>query len=140
IERCFSEISPLMGVFVRTVYKNEWIEGSHSPRKRAGGYCTKFAKSKEPRIFMTYGGSLGNVSTLAHELGHAYHSWVMRDLSFYEKIYPMTLAETASIFSETLLFEELLKTAQSPQEKLNLLWEDLSNISAFLVNIPTRFT
>lgn len=139
IEKCFTETNTKMGEFVRFAYNKNWIEGSHAPKKRAGGYCTKFAKSKEPRIFMTYDGSMGNVSTLAHELGHAYHSWIMRDLPFFEKKYPMTLAETASIFSESLLFEELLKTTQSKQEKLNLIWEDLSNIVAFLVDIPNRY-
>jgi len=57
-------------------------------------------------------GSLKDISTLAHEIGHAYHSWVMRDLSIFESNYPMTVAETASTFSETLLSERLVEKAQ----------------------------
>ena len=88
---------------------------------------------------MTYTGSMGNVLTLAHELGHAYHNWVMKDLPFGETHYSMSLAETASIFAETLVKDSLLKECKTNQEKLNILWQDAQSASSLLINIPARF-
>ena len=88
---------------------------------------------------MTYMGSNNDISTLAHELGHAYHSWSLRELSFAEKTYPSTLAETASIFAETLLRDTLVATQKSAQTKLDFLWGDISGAVSLLINIPARF-
>ena len=72
-----------------------WIEATSGASKAPGAYCTGFPKEREPRVYMSaYSGSFTNVSTLAHELGHAYHSWVMRDMPLPETHYPMNLAET----------------------------------------------
>ena len=88
---------------------------------------------------MTYMGSPQDISTLAHELGHAYHSWVMRDLPLAQRRYPMTLAETASIFAETVLSDTLLAQAQTPEEKLACAWTDAESAVSFLINIPARY-
>jgi oligoendopeptidase F len=88
---------------------------------------------------MTYKGSLDDVSTLAHELGHAFHNWVMRDLPLPETWYPMTLAETASIFAETVVSDVLLKTAETTTAKRRILWGELGSAEAFLMNIPARY-
>ena len=77
--------------------------------------------------------------TLAHELGHAWHNWVMRDLSLMESGYPMTLAETASIFAETLVRDALLSKATNPVQKLEITWQNAQSAASFLVNIPARF-
>ncbi|MFZ9521654.1 MAG: M3 family metallopeptidase, partial [Silvanigrellaceae bacterium] len=128
-----------MGVFVDVMWLIGWIEGSVSNNKRPGAYCTRFAKSRTPRVYMTYKGSLEDVGTLAHELGHAFHNWVMRDLPLPETYYPMTLAETASIFAETVVSDVLLKKSSTPAEKRQVLWGDLGSAEAFLLNIPARF-
>ena len=83
---------------------------------------------------------MNNVLTLAHELGHAWHNWVMRDLPRYKTYYSMTLAETASIFGETLVRDALLAQANTPEEKLEIAWEDGAAAITFLLNIPARFT
>ena len=88
---------------------------------------------------MTYTGTMGNILTLAHELGHAYHNWVMRDLPLEETSYSMTLAETASIFAETLVRDTLLNECQTDEEKLNILWQDAESAGALLINIPARY-
>ncbi|MGL5288577.1 MAG: M3 family metallopeptidase, partial [Aeromonas sp.] len=106
---------------------------------RTGAYCTKFADPVEPRVFISYGGSLDNVITLAHELGHAWHNWVIRELPMSQRSYPMTLAETASIFAETLVRSALFEQAQSPQEQLAIAWAEADGAATFLVNIPARF-
>ena len=133
-------VSPDMKNFIRMMAENRWIDASTGPKKRPGAYCTEFLGSREPRVYMTYSGSLSNVSTLAHELGHALHAWVMRDMALSELSYPMTLAETASIFGEFLLSDHLMDSMQNrPEDLLAILWENAGDALAFLINIPTRF-
>lgn len=134
----FASIDPKMSEFVDTMAKNNWLEARILPNKGPGAYCTGFKKSKTPRVFQSYMGSLKDISTLAHELGHAYHSWVMRDLSIFESQYPMTVAETASTFAETLLSERLVAKAQG-DEKFTIAWEEASDAVSLLINIPARF-
>jgi len=88
---------------------------------------------------MTFTGGQSDVITLAHELGHALHSWVMRDLPQSQTSYGMSLAETASTFGETLVRDALLAQSKSTQDRLDIMWEEMSAFTAFLLNIPTRF-
>lgn len=139
IREAFGQADPAMADFVDMMVEKRWIEGRVLSNKRNGAYCTKFVKKREPRVFMTYMGSNSDISTLAHELGHAYHSWVMRDMPLAETRYPMTLAETASIFAETLLHDVLFEKAQSREEKIEFAWGELEGAASFLLNIPARF-
>ena len=128
-----------MSDFVHMMAKEKWIEGTVGPTKRPGAYCTKFVKSRTPRVYMTYTGTMSAIKTLAHELGHAFHNWVMRDMPLCQTRYPMTLAETASIFAENIVRDYLLEQVSSREEKLEMLWEELSSCYALMVNIPVRF-
>lgn len=139
IEKALGAVSPDMGNFVRLMNDKNWIEGRVLPTKSTGAYCSEFPILKQPRVFMSYNGSFSNVVTLAHEIGHAFHSWVIRDLPWAEQHYPSTLAETASIFAETILRDELFKSAQSREEKIEYAWSDLEAIAAFCINIPVRY-
>lgn len=139
ISNAFDELTPEMGDFARMMVDKGWIDARPSESRAQGAYCTKFHRTREPRVFMTYTGSMGNVITLAHELGHAYHNWVMRDLPIEKTRYSMTLAETASIFAETLVKKALLKKATSREEKLKILWQDAESAAALLINIPARY-
>lgn len=130
--------SPEMGDFVSTMAKNRWIEGRVLPAKAQGAFCTRFEKSRTPRVYQTYMGSVSDIRTLAHELGHAYHAWVMRDLPRVLHEYPMTLAETASIFAETA-FAEHVATSGSQEGKFEIAWQNASAAAGFLLNIPSRF-
>ncbi|MNJ92734.1 Oligoendopeptidase F, plasmid [compost metagenome] len=138
IRDAFGDVDPAMGDFVNTMNDNKWIDARVLPNKSPGAYCTGFAKSNTPRVFQSYMGSMKDISTLAHELGHAYHNWVMRDMPLVQTYYPMTLAETASIFSETLLSERLFEKADK-DAKFTIAWEDACDAVALLVNIPMRF-
>ncbi|WP_186644566.1 M3 family oligoendopeptidase [Fluviispira vulneris] len=135
----FSDVDPKMGEFAEMMHKNKWIEGSVGDNKRPGAYCTTFEKSATPRVYMTYMGGLGDISTLAHELGHAFHSWVMRDLPQVQTAYPMNLAETASLFAETVVSNALMKKAKSKEEQFPIAFNDAENAATFLLNIPARF-
>ncbi|MGK7890220.1 MAG: M3 family oligoendopeptidase [Leptolyngbyaceae cyanobacterium] len=139
ISDAFSRLSPEMGKFAVMMAENGWIDAKPTPNRTTGAYCTGFSAPREPRIFITYEGTMNNVMTLAHELGHAWHNWVMRDLSMMQSSYPMTLAETASIFAETLVRDALLAKANTPAEKLAITWQNAQSAAALLVNIPARF-
>ena len=139
IARSFSKLTPEMGEFAMMMAEKGWIDGAPTPNRATGAYCTKFSEPREPRIFMTYEGSMINVLTLAHELGHAWHNWVMRDLPMMKTRYPMTLAETASIFAETLVREALMAEAKTPAQQLEIAWQDAQSAAIMLLNIPARF-
>ena len=139
ISNAFNHLTPEMGDFAVMMAEKGWIDGEPTPNRSTGAYCTKFSDPKEPRIFLTYEGTMTNVLTLAHELGHAWHNWVMRDLSSMQSRYPMTLAETASIFAETLVREALTEQASTPQQQLEIAWQDAQEAAIMLLNIPARF-
>jgi len=139
IQGAFARVDISLADFVKMMAEKRWIEGRVLPNKRNGAYCTGFAKRREPRVFMTFMGSNADVSTLAHELGHAFHSWVMRDLPRVQTFYPMTLAETASIFAETVLHDVLIATAETKEEKMEFAWGEVEGAASFLINIPARF-
>ena len=139
IKTAFAEVNPEMADFVALMVENGWIDAAPAANKRLGAYCTKFAATRTPLVFMTWNGSRSDLMTLAHELGHAFHNWVMKDMPLCQTRYPMTLAETASIFAENIVRDHLLKQAQTRNEKLEMLWEELSSSLALMVNIPVRF-
>ncbi len=139
IASAYGEVHPDMAEFVRMMVRERWVEGTIGPNKAPGAHCTGFAKSRTPRVYMTYTGGQSDVITLAHELGHALHSWVMRDLPESQRSYGMSLAETASTFGETLVRDALLAQSTSAQQRLDILWEEMSALTAFMLNIPTRF-
>ena len=139
IADAYGSVAPRMGEFVKMMAEMRWIEGTVGERKRPGAYCTGFDKSRTPRVYMTYTGGASDVITLAHELGHAYHSWVMRDLPHCQRRYGMSLAETASTFGETLVRDALVQRAATPADEISIVWEEASALIAFILNIPARF-
>lgn len=139
IKDAFSGVSQEMADFVDVMVKNGWIDAAPQETKRLGAYCTKFADSRTPLVFMTWGDSMSDVLTLAHELGHAFHNWVMRDMPLCTTRYPMTLAETASIFAENVVRDALLAKAKTKEDKIEMLWEELSSALALTINIPVRY-
>ncbi|AVP94606.1 M3 family oligoendopeptidase [Aeromonas rivipollensis] len=139
IALAFAGFDPEMGAFARMMAERGWIDAAPTPNRRTGAYCTKFADPVEPRVFITYAGTMDNVITLAHELGHAWHNWLIRDLPMSQRSYPMTLAETASIFAETLVRSALFEQARSAEERQAIAWAEADGAATFLVNIPARF-
>ncbi|MBD3298360.1 MAG: M3 family oligoendopeptidase [candidate division Zixibacteria bacterium] len=130
--------SPEMGEFTRTAIEGKWIEAEDRPGKRAGGWCSWVPIRKQARIFMTYSNTYDALSTLAHELGHAYHGFVLKDEPAFNSAYPMTLAETASIFNEMRVNDAALRAAEG-EEKLALLDLKLQATLTFFCNIRARF-
>ncbi|WP_342780060.1 M3 family oligoendopeptidase [Cohnella terricola] len=139
ITNAFEQFSPDMAKLARVAFEEGWIEAEDRAGKRPGGFCTTFPLGKQTRIFMTYSGTPGNVSTLAHELGHAYHAEIVKDLPPMAQEYAMNVAETASTFAEALVSDALLRRAATKEEKLALLDERLQRAVAFFMNIRARF-
>lgn len=135
----FRAFSPKMADFAEMAFENRWIEAEDREGKRPGGFCTSFPDSKQTRIFMTYSGTATNISTLAHELGHAYHQYVMDDLNGLNQRYAMNVAETASTFAEMIVADASVQHAQTKEEKLALLEGKIQSSIAFFMNIHSRF-
>lgn len=135
----FRQFSPDMAALAERAFRERWIEAEDRGGKRPGGFCTSFPIAGETRIFMTYSGTASNVSTLAHELGHAYHQHVMNDLPPFAQEYAMNVAETASTFAEWIVSDSAVQAASDPAEKLALLDDQLQRAVAFFMNIRARF-
>lgn len=134
----FTGFSADLGEFAQTVFDQGWIDAEPRAGKVGGAYCIDFPVARESRILANFNGSFHDVSTLAHELGHAYHSHLMRDLAALQRDYPMTLAETASIFCETLIFNRRLSTLQGEQ-RTAVLEGFLQESTQVIVDILSRF-
>lgn len=135
----FSSFGPKLADFAKHALENRWVEAEDRPNKRPGGYCTSLPEFGESRIFMTFTGSSSDTSTLAHELGHAFHSHVMKDLPTLNRRYAMNVAETASTFAETIIGNATVANAKTKEEKASLLNAKLENATAMFMNIHARF-
>ncbi len=135
----FAGFSTDLAEFARRSFKERWVEVEDRAGKRGGGFCAEVPALRQSRIFMTWGNNARSVATLAHELGHAYHNHVLFVLPASQRRVPMTLAETASTFGETLVREASLAATRDPEVKLRLLDASLGDALAYLANVPARF-
>ena len=135
----FASFGPKLASFAKQALENRWVEAEDRSNKRPGGYCEELPEFGESRIFMTFTGSSSDVATLAHELGHAYHSYVMRDLPSLNRQYAMNVAETASTFAENIIGNATVANAKTKEEKATLLNAKLENATAMFLNIHARY-
>ena len=138
IVKHFSSFSKDMGDLAYKAFTNRWIDAEVKEGKRGGAFCSNLHYINESRILSSYNGSFKNVCTLAHELGHAYHGYVLGKENILNTKYPMPLAETASIFCETLVRNAALKEANK-EEAMAILDAELVNSSMVIVDIYSRF-
>ena len=131
---------PRFAEFCEESLRDRWVDFTPREGKRSGGFCIFSTRLRQSRIFMTYHGAFGDLMTLTHEFGHAFHSHVMDQERPLNLFYPMTLAETASTYAENLLIDALLRSPKtSPEQRLKLLDSRMERAAAFLLNIPSRF-
>ncbi|MFJ8460192.1 M3 family oligoendopeptidase [Lysinibacillus xylanilyticus] len=135
----FGEFGTELEKFSRKAFSEGWIEAEDRANKSAVAFCSGFPLSKESRVFMTFGGTITDVLTLAHELGHAFHNEAMKSIHGMNKQYPMCIAETASTFSEMIILDVAIQKAKSTNEKLFLLDEKLKRSVMNFMNIHSRF-
>jgi len=140
VKNAFTRAYPTLGHFFQIEIDRNWIDWEPRAGKRPGAFCTSSMLSKESRVFMTYNEALGDVLTLAHESGHAFHGYMMREVRPYARIYPMTLAETASTFGELVLTHGLLEDPSiSDAQKAMMLDVEVGHGAIYLLDIPVRF-
>ncbi len=134
----YDSFSKDMGDFARRAFDENWIDAKVRPGKVGGAYDEDFASGHQSRIMTNFTGTFSDIITLAHEAGHAYHFSCMKGKSVSFFNYPMTLAETASTFAETIVKQDMLKKC-SEEEKLQFLELDLQDVSQVLVDILCRY-
>ena len=127
-----------MGDFAAAAYEKGWIDAEVRPGKVGGAYDEDFPKGHQSRILTNFTGTFSDIITLAHELGHAYHFSCMKNkpAAFFD--YPMTLAESASTFAETIVKQDMLKQS-SGFDRIKILDLDLTDTAQVLVDILCRF-
>ncbi len=134
----YDSFSKDMGDFARKAFEKNWIDAKVRPGKVGGAYDEDFALGHQSRIMTNFTGTFSDIITLAHEIGHAYHFSCLKGKSVCFFSYPMTLAETASTFAETIVKQDMLKKC-SEEEKLQFLELDLQDVSQVLVDILCRY-
>lgn len=137
IER-YSSFSAEMGEFAKKAFAENWIDAEVRAGKVGGAYDEDFALGHQSRIMTNFTGAFSDIITLAHELGHAYHFSCMKGKPSAFFSYPMTLAETASTFAETIVKQDMISKC-SDSEKIQILDLDLQDVSQVLVDILCRF-
>ncbi len=131
---------PRLAEYSRRAFANRWVESEMRAGKRPGAFCTSSYHTRESRVFMTYNGTIGDIGTLAHELGHAFHNEVMKELRPFRRRYPMTLAETASTFAEAVIGYALMERKDIGHElRRYLLDQQLTSFATFILDITMRF-
>lgn len=135
----FAEFDPEMGDFVRMMAARGWIDAAPGAHRRSGAYCVDYVSPAEPRVFLTFEGTMENVITLAHELGHAWHGWLLRELPPEQRTCPEILAETASLFAEILVRDALLAGTDEIEPRRAIAWLDGERVASLLLDIPSRF-
>ncbi len=137
----FGKFSPDLKAFAKRAFDNNWIDAEQREGKRGGAFCTEVQGVKESRILSNFDGSFDQVSTLAHELGHAFHNECayQANKTVLQQLTPMTLAETASTMCETIVTEAVLAATKDPQEELAVLEAQIQGAGQVVVDIYSRF-
>ncbi len=137
----FGKFSPDLASFAKRAFDNNWIDAEQREGKRGGAFCMEVQGLKESRILSNFDGSLDQVSTLAHELGHAFHNECayLANKTYLQQSTPMTLAETASTMCETIVTEAVLATTTDPQEELSVLEAQIQGAAQIVVDIYSRY-
>jgi pepF/M3 family oligoendopeptidase len=137
IVKQFGTYSPRLSNYAARAFREHWIDAEPRPGKRDGAYCTAL-RNDESRILANYKPNFDGATTLAHELGHGYHNVNLAPRTALQRILPMTLAETASIFCETIVNHAVQKNA-GREELISLLETSIQGSCQVVVDITSRF-
>jgi oligoendopeptidase F len=133
----FGAFSPRLSQFADRAFREQWIDAGPRVGKRGGAFCM-WLRNDESRIMANFMPSYDGMSTLAHELGHGYHNMNLATRTILQRRTPMTLAETASIFCETLIRDAALKDATAP-EQMQIIEAFIQNACQIVLDITSRF-
>ena len=117
----YSSFSGELAGIVQRFLREDWIDAPANPGKRGGAFCAYTVPSHHPYVLLNWTSKTRDVATLAHELGHGVHGYLARQQGVFQMTTPLTLAETASVFGETVTSKRLLSTLSDPNERLALL-------------------
>ncbi|NBG87236.1 M3 family oligoendopeptidase [Isachenkonia alkalipeptolytica] len=134
----FKTFSSELEQFTKKAFDNEWIDAEPREGKRGGAFCANIHPIGESRILANFNGSFSNMTTLAHELGHAFHGDCLKNEHLLNSGYTMPIAETASIFCETIVVNAALKEADK-KEAFTILEANLQGAGQVIVDIMARF-
>jgi oligoendopeptidase F len=126
----YSSFSSAAGAVAQRFFDEQWIDAPPRPHKRGGAFCSYTVPSVHPYVLLNFTARRRDVLTMAHELGHGLHAALAQPQGIYHQSTPLTLAETASVFGETLVFERLLAAVDDPAERLGLLAERIDGAIA----------
>jgi oligoendopeptidase F len=126
----YESFSAEAGAVTRRFFDERWIDAPVRPNKRGGAFCSYTVPSVHPYVMLNYTARRRDVLTLAHELGHGLHAVLAQPQGIFQQSTPLTLAETASVFGETLVFERLLAEAPDERQQLSLLTERIDGAVA----------
>ncbi len=135
----FGTFSPRLAGFAARAFDRNWIDAEPRAGKRGGAFCMGVLGVEEPRILCNFDGSLDQVFTVAHELGHGYHFTLMHGKTPIQRNTPMTLNETASIFCETLVTDAAIRESKSAEDELAIIETFLQGTTQVIVDISSRF-
>ena len=135
----FSTFDSELAEMVRRAFDDAWIDFFPRDGKSGGAFCAGVDCLGESRILANFDGQFGDVVTLAHELGHAFHNLCVLSHRPLNKDYSMPVAETASIFNECVVMAAALEQAQDKDEKLALIESELQNSTQIICDIYSRF-
>jgi oligoendopeptidase F len=127
VQEVYSDFSSTLGGIVERFFDEQWIDAPPTPGKRGGAFCSGTVPSVHPYVMLNYTSRRRDVLTLAHELGHGVHFALAASQGIFHQDTPLTLAETASVFGETLTFERLLDASPTPAARLALLAENIED-------------
>jgi oligoendopeptidase F len=127
---CYGSFSPELGELAGRFFAESWIDAPVRPAKRGGAFCAPAVPSAHPYVLLNYTSRRRDVLTLAHELGHGVHFALAARQGIFHQSTPLTLAETASVFGETVVFGRLLAEDSTPASRLALLAENLEDTIA----------
>ena len=134
----FRTFSDNLGDFAQKAIDNNWIDVEPREGKVGGAFCAGLHFIGESRILLNYGGSFGDVVTMAHELGHGFHGECLKNETILNSDYPMPIAETASTFCETIIKKAAIKEADK-DEALAILEAEICDCTQVIVDIYSRF-
>jgi oligoendopeptidase F len=126
----YDSFAPEAGRITRRFFDEHWIDAPVRPNKRGGAFCSYTVPTAHPYVLLNYTARRRDVLTMAHELGHGLHAALAQPQGAFHQSTPLTLAETASVFGETLVFERLLAAADNDDQRLSLLAERLDTAMA----------
>lgn len=135
----FYRYSEKLGLFAETAFEAGWVETENRPDKAEGGFCASMPVTKESRIFFTYRESYQDVVTLAHELGHAYHNFILHEEPVLAQQKGTSVDETASTFMENLVLDAVINQTSNELEKLALLEIKIKNGLMYVGTVPNMF-